>query len=51
MMASLFLIFTLAILLVIKGLRNAAIAVAVAGVILSLVMFWHHATDFLKINL
>lgn len=51
MMAALFLVFSLAILLVITGQRKPAMVMVAIGILLSALMLWHHATDYLKINL
>lgn len=51
MMAGLFAIFTLAFLAIFFSRRSLAISLIVAGILLTLAMFWHHATDVLKINL
>ena len=50
MMASLFAIFSVSLLFIGLGYRRPAIAFVAAGIILSLAMFWHHATDILQIN-
>lgn len=50
MMAGLFLIFTLAILAIILRKRQLAVSIVVIGIILTLSMFWFHATDILQIN-
>lgn len=50
-MAFLFLIFTIAIWLLWSGQRKAALIVALINLVLCLAMFWHHATDTLKILL
>lgn len=51
MMAGLFLIFTLALIAVSMQKRNWAISLLIAGMILTMVMLWYHATDILQINL
>lgn len=51
MMAALFLVFALAIAAILWQQRILAMALIVAGIILCLLMFCHHATDILKINL
>lgn len=50
MMAGLFLIFSLAITSIFWNKRGLAIGLMWTGLGLSLLMFWHHATDILKIN-
>lgn len=50
-MALLFLVFTIAILLMAFNMRKAALIVAVINLLLILAMFWHHVTDVLKISL
>lgn len=50
MMAGLFLIFSIALLVLIYGKRNLTIAFWALALLLSIFMFWHHATDTLKIN-
>jgi hypothetical protein len=50
MMAGLFFLFSLAITSIIGNRRGTAIALLSIGILLSLLMFWHHATDVLKIN-
>jgi hypothetical protein len=50
MMAGLFAIFSVAIALILMRMRLLAMYVIVAGILCSLLMFWHHATDILKIN-
>jgi hypothetical protein len=50
-MAGLFTLFTFAMLAGVARQRRLAIALFFTGLVLSLLMFWHHATDVLKINL
>lgn len=50
MMAGLFLIFALELLAIYYTRRAIAIALLLAGLALTLLMFAHHATDILKIN-
>lgn len=49
-MAILYLIFSLAFAAILFEQRKLAIGICIAGIVLSLLMFWHHATDILKIN-
>lgn len=49
-MAGLYLIFTLAMASILFRQRKLAMGIALIGIVLCLLMFWHHATDFLKIN-
>lgn len=51
MMAVLFAFFVIALLLALFQNRRWSIIFFVIGLVLSLLMFWHHATDILKINL
>ncbi len=50
MMAALFLIFVFIVLSIILQNRKLAIAFLIAGLLLSLLMTYHHATDMLQIN-
>jgi len=50
-MAALFLIFTLAIILMGFGLRKPAMILIFINLLLCLAMFWHHVTDVLQISL
>jgi len=50
-MCALFLVFTLAIVLMGLGLRKSAMVVIFINLLLCLAMFWHHITDVLKISL
>lgn len=50
MMAGIFLIFTLAMLFIFYRQRELAIALIFLGIIFTLLVFFHHATDALKIN-
>lgn len=50
MMAGLFLIFSLAIAAIFWKKRELALGLLVAGLVLCVLMFWHHVTDVLKIN-
>lgn len=50
-MAALFLIFTIVIALIGFGFRKAALILAIINLLLCLLMFWHHITDFLHIML
>lgn len=50
-MAGLFLVFTIAIVLLGLGLRKAALILAFINLLLCLAMFWHHITDVLNISL
>lgn len=49
-MAALFAIIVLAIVAMYFSQRRLAIAFWAIGIILSIAMLWHHATDYLKIN-
>ena len=49
-MAGLFLIMFIALLATFWQQRVAAIGLALAGIILSLLMFYYHATSTLQIN-
>lgn len=49
-MAGLYAIFSLAMVSIFFNQRNAAITLIVIGLVLSLLMFWHHATSVLQIN-
>ncbi len=51
MMAGLFAVFAIAMILIFLRQRTTAIIVALIGLALCLLMFWHHVTDILKINL
>lgn len=51
MMAGLFALFSIAMALIYWGWRTWAMVVVFMALGLSLLMFWHHATDILKINL
>lgn len=51
MMAAIFLVFAIALILMIYQKRRWGIVTLVLGLLLSLLMFWHHASDYLKINL
>lgn len=51
MMAGLFAIFSLAMACIFLRQRTAAVMLLFIGLALCLVMFWHHATDIIKINL
>jgi hypothetical protein len=50
MMAGLFLIFTLAMISIYAKKRELAISILVLALLLSLMMFYYHATDILEIN-
>jgi len=50
MMAGIFLILTLAMLFIFYRQRELAIALIFLGIIFTLLVFFHHATDVLKIN-
>jgi hypothetical protein len=50
-MAFLFLIFTIAILLLWAGYRRTALVLTLINLLLCLAMFWHHVTDKLQILL
>lgn len=50
MMAGLFLLLSIAFLAVLKGLRKVAIGLLFATIALSFAVFYHLATDILKIN-
>jgi hypothetical protein len=49
MMAALFGVFSIGLWAVLAGRRLVAIFFWALGVVLSIAMFWHHATDQLKI--
>lgn len=49
-MAGLFAVLSLAMAAVLFKQRVLAIVIVSIGILLSLLMFWHHATDILKIN-
>ncbi|MCX6989866.1 MAG: DUF5993 family protein [Chlamydiae bacterium] len=51
MMALLFLLFTIVILLIIKGKRKESVLLTFVTLILSLFMYWHHITLSLNILL
>ena len=51
MMAALFAFLAVALLLAILRNRPWSLIVFVIGILLSILMFWSHATDILKINL
>lgn len=51
MMAGLFLIYALAIISILAKQRNLAMVLIVIGIILSILMFWHHVTDTINIRL
>ncbi len=51
MMASLFFIFTLAIVLIWKGYRKIGIGLTLLNLVLCACMLWHHATDILQIRI
>lgn len=51
MMASIFLIFVFAQIAIFFRYRTMAITLVFLGLLATLAMFWHHATDMLKINL
>lgn len=51
MMAFLFLLFTIVIILIIKGKRREAILLTFINLFLCLLMFWHHITLTLTIRL
>lgn len=50
MMAGIFLILTIAILLIFYRQRELAMTFVFLGIIFTLLVFFHHATDILKIN-
>jgi hypothetical protein len=50
MMAGIFLIFAIAILLIYYRQRELAMTFVFLGIIFTLLVFFHHATDILKIN-
>lgn len=50
-MTFLFLIFTIAIVLLWAGYRKTALMIALINILLCLAMFWYHVTDKLKIML
>ncbi len=50
-MAGLFLIFSGAIFSIWQGQHRIAFYLNLIGILLTLLMFWHHATDTLKIIL
>lgn len=49
-MAGLFAVYSIALLFVVFCRRKAAIVFITLGLIMSLLLFWHLATDVLKIN-
>lgn len=49
-MAFAFLILALAILSILFGMRYPAFGFVLIGLALAALIFWHHATDVLKIN-
>lgn len=49
-MAFIFLVFTAAVAAIFFERRNVGMILIVAGIVLSFLMLWHHATDTLKIN-
>lgn len=49
-MAALYLIFSLAFAAILFKQRKLAMGIALVGLLLTLLMFSHHATDILKIN-
>lgn len=51
MMALLFLLFTIVILLIIKGKRREAVLLTFINLFLCLLMLWHHTTLSLNIRL
>ncbi len=51
MMTSLILLFTIAMLCAFKGKRMAAITIGLINLVLFLLLFWHHITVPLPINL
>lgn len=51
MMAGIFLVFSLAMTAIALRLRFLAIGLLCLGLLLTLAMFWHHATDTLQIRL
>jgi len=50
-MAGIFTIFSLAIFSALCRQRVLALSLAIIGLVACMLMFWHHATDILKINL
>lgn len=50
MMAALFAVFALSMATTFYNNRKATIGLVVAGLLLTLIMFWHHATSVLEIN-
>lgn len=50
-MAGIFVVFSAAILAGLFQQKKLSIGLIVLGLLLGLLMFWHHATDILKINL
>lgn len=50
MMALLFLLFTIVVLLIMKGKRREAIILTFANLFLCLLRFWHHITVSLNLN-
>lgn len=51
MMAALFLVFTLAMFAIYAKQRRLAMSIIAIGIVLCLLMFWHHVTTILDINL
>lgn len=51
MMAGIFLVFTLAFLAIYGQKRLLAMSIIVIGLLFCLMMFWHHVTNILNINL
>jgi hypothetical protein len=50
MMAGLYLIFTFAILFIYNRQKSLGVSFMMLGLLLTLLMFWVHATSVLKIN-
>jgi len=51
MMAILFILYLLALALIFRSYRKAAVLIVILNVMLSLAMLMHHATDILNIRL
>ncbi|MBA3958558.1 MAG: hypothetical protein H0X51_09250 [Parachlamydiaceae bacterium] len=49
-MAELFLVMGLVFVMLLMRWRKLALALTGVGLVMGLLMFWHHATDALKIN-
>lgn len=50
-MSEIFLLFLLAMVAIFFRKRALALVLGICGIILTLLVFWHHATNILNINL